>query len=254
MTWELALRAVIKALVLSPGLFVVLLLLAVLAWRSFLGRFMAVFTAALLYLASTGFGAGWLARGLETYPPLDPAQMPNDVEALVVLMAGRQTAAREYGDADTISRLSMDRLAYAVALHRRTGLPLILSGGRAGAEGPPLAELGRETLERLFGLEPLAIEAESATTWENAQRLGELLDGLGLARVVVVTHAWHMPRAMLSLEGAGVNAVAAPTYFISGTDHEPQWRDWLPSAGHLADTSYLLHEYLGGWWYREFGG
>jgi uncharacterized SAM-binding protein YcdF (DUF218 family) len=259
MTWELALRAVLKALALPPGLFVVLILLAVMAWRSFLGRLMAVVTAALIYLLSTGFGAGWLAEGLEVYPPLDAAQLEaREVEALVVLMAGRQTAAPEFDGEDALSRYSLERLAYGVRLHRASGLPLVLSGGRAGAEGPPLAELGREALAETFGVQPLAVETESATTWENAHRLGELLQQLGIRRIALVTHAWHMPRAVYSLEQAGVDLVAAPTGFVGRRDNPPEdgveWRDWLPGAGNLHDSALLLHEYLGGWWYRQFGG
>ena len=255
MTWELALRAVLKALALPPGLFVVLILLAVMAWRSFLGRLMAIVTAALIYLLSTGFGSAWLAEGLEVYPPLDAAQLETrGVEALVVLMAGRQTAAPEFGGEDAVSRFSLERLAYGVRLHRASGLPLVLSGGRAGAAGPPLAELGREALVGTFGVQPLAIETESATTWENAQRLAELLQQRGIRRVALITHAWHMPRAAYSMEQAGVDVVAAPMAFIGHNDDPLTWRDWLPGAGHLYDSTLLMHEYLGGWWYREFGG
>jgi uncharacterized SAM-binding protein YcdF (DUF218 family) len=252
---DLALRAVLKALALPPGLFVVLLLLAVMAWRSFLGRFLAVLTAALIYLLSTGFAAGWLALGLEVYPPVTAAQLREQgVQALVVLMAGRQTGAPEYGGRDTVSRFSMDRIAYAVALHRRTGLPIILSGGRAGADGPPLAELGREVLEGLFDVQPLAVEVESANTWENATGLAALLAERRIGRVAAVTHAWHMRRALYSLQLAGIDAVAAPTYFVGDTDGEFSWRDWLPSINALHDSTHLLHEYLGGWWYRAWHG
>jgi uncharacterized SAM-binding protein YcdF (DUF218 family) len=258
MSWEFPLRAVLKALALPPGLFVVLLLIAVLFWRSFFGRFLAVATAAAIYLLSTGFAAAWLAEGLETYPPVTAKDLKTQgVQAIVVLMAGRQTAAPELGGRDTVSRLSMDRLSYAVRLHRASGLPLVLSGGRAGADGPPLAELGAAVLRELFDVEPLALEDSSDNTWQNAAQTADLLEARGLKRIALVTHAWHMPRALLSFHRAGIAAIPAPTYFI----HKPEgtapgadrwsWTDWLPSIQRLLDSTLLLHEYLGGFWYRE---
>jgi uncharacterized SAM-binding protein YcdF (DUF218 family) len=252
MTWELALRGVLKALVLPPGIFVLLLLLALMGWRSLLGRLLALVSIAALYLLSTPFMAGWLATGLETAPPADPAALRGQgVQAIVVLMAGRQTAAPEVGG-DTVSRLSMDRLLHAVRLQRATGLPLIVSGGRAGADGPPLAELAAEVLQDDFRITPLALETTSNTTWENAHYLADLLAERNIAKVALVTHAWHVPRARYSLEQAGVAAVPAPTYYIH---REPprDWRDWLPDAGSLANSANLLHEYLGLIWYQARG-
>jgi uncharacterized SAM-binding protein YcdF (DUF218 family) len=252
MSWEFALRGVLKALVLPPGIFVLLLLLAVLSWRTVLGRMLAVITAAGLYLLSTPFMAGWLAAGLETAPPADPAALRTQgAQAIVVLMAGRQTAAPETGG-DTVSRLSMDRLLHAVRLQRATALPLIVSGGRAGADGPPLAELAAQVLRDDFGVTPLALETESNTTWENAHYLADLLRERAIAKVAVVTHAWHMPRALYSLEQAGVAAQPAPTYYIHRAPPR-EWRDWLPDAGSLANSANLLHEYLGLAWYRQQG-
>lgn len=249
MSLDLVWRGLLKALVLPPGSLVLLLLFALLAWRS-LGRLLVLLTAAALYLLSTPFMAGWLATGLETARPADPATLRDQgVQAIVVLLAGRQTAAPEAGG-DTVSRLSMDRLVHAARLQRATGLPVILSGGRAGADGPPLAELGARTLQDDFGIAPLALETDSNNTWENAHYLAPLLTEQGIAKVAVVTHAWHIPRAEYSFAQAGVATLPAPTYFVH-RDTPPQWNDWLPSAQALADSAKLLHEHLGLFWYQQ---
>ena len=252
MTLEFALRTALKSLALPPGVFVVALMLAVLFWRSFLGRFLAVATAAAIYLLSTGFAVGWLSEGLETHLPVNAAELKGKgAQAIVVLMAGRQERAPEFGDRDTVSRLSMDRLSYAARLHRESGLPIVLSGGRAGADGPPLAELGGEVLSSLFGIEPLALETESDNTWQNARNTAALLQALKIERVAVVTHAWHMPRALLSFDQTNLSTLPAPTYFAHKTGGRTTWQDWLPSINNLQTSSFLLHEYLGGLWYRE---
>lgn len=250
MNWEFALRKLVEILVLPPGVFAAALLLALLLWRTVFGRLLVVCTAAALYLLSTPFAAAWLAEGLETVEPAVPARLKaRGVQAIVVFMAGRQTAAPEIGG-DTVSRLSMDRLIHAVRLQRATRLPVILSGGRAGADGPPLAELGAQVLKKDFGIEPLVLETESNTTWENAQKLAPLLTARHIGKVALVTHAWHMPRARYSLEQAGIGVVPAPTYFIH-RNQPGEWSDWIPSAASLADSANLLHEYLGMIWYRR---
>ena len=250
MTSELFFRTLLKSLALPPGLFVLLLLLALVTWRSAVSRILVLASAAGMYLLSTSFMASWLAEGLEIYQPVNPeALKTQQTQALVVLMAGRQTLAPEYG-ADTVGRYSMDRLAHAARLHRETGLPIVLSGGSHKKGEVSLAALGAETLINQFNIEPLARETESTSTWENAQHVAQLLRQHQLQKVAVVTHAWHMPRALYSFERAGVSAVAAPTYFIH-KEFNPTWNDWIPNASSLQDSAHALHEYLGLLWYKN---
>ena len=250
MSSELVLRTLLKSLALPPGLFVLLLLLALVTWRSAVSRILVLISAAGLYLLSTAFMASWLAEGLEVYRPVDAAELKaQQTQALVVLMAGRQTLAPEFG-ADTIDRYRMDRLAYAARLHRESGLPIILSGGSFRQNEISVAALGAETLISQFDIEPLALETESRNTWENAQNVAQILRQYELDKVAVVTHAWHMPRALHSLEQAGVSAIAAPTYFIH-KEGDITWDDWIPNATSFHDSAHVLHERLGLLWYRN---
>ena len=59
-----------------------------------------------------------------------------DAQAILVFLAGRTWRAPELGGDDGLSALSLQRLHHAVYLHRRTGLPLAVSGGatRAGRD------------------------------------------------------------------------------------------------------------------------
>lgn len=247
---DLATRTLLKAWLLPPGLFVLALLLALLLWRKALGRLLVVLAAAGIYLLSTAQVSAWLAEGLESYPPLSVEQARNaDAGAILVLMAGRYSHAPEYQGRDTIGPSSMTRLDYAARLQRQTGLPLIIAGGPAGSPDEPLAQLAAEYLIGQFGIQPLALDKESDNTWENAINSREILDRLGIDRVLVVTHAAHMPRAMLSLRLAGIEAVAAPTRFLRRSGPQ-RWQDWLPGSRALVDNTSLLHEYLGLLWYR----
>lgn len=249
MSLDLFYRLYLKSLVLPPGLFIVMLAVALVAWRWRFSRVLVFITAAGLYLLSTLTVEHWLAKGLETYPPVVPSALRTQgVKALVVLMAGKQIKAPELG-ADTVDRMSMDRLAYAVRLHRETNLPIILSGGGYGKNAPAFAELGAEALTTLFGITPIALETNSRSTWQNAHEVAQVLRELKIEKIAVVTHAWHMPRALYSFSQAGVSAVAAPTYYIHRVGKITP-SNLVPTAASLRNSIYALYEYAGLIWYH----
>ena len=92
-------------------------------------------------------------------------------------------------------------------------------------------------------------ESASHTTWENAQFSRVITERYDVTHILLVTHAWHMKRAVYSFEQAGFRVTAAPTAFISS--HNPfKLMDFLPQANALRDSALLLHEMLGLCWYR----
>lgn len=245
----LSATVVIGNLLLPPAVLGLILLEALVVFRSRRGAaFVLVFlvTVALLGLSLPGV-AGYLCRGLEEYPPLQVEQIDPQAAAIVVL-AGGAVAAREY-QGNTINALSLERLRYGARLHRVTGLPLMLVGGYRVAEGSPEAELMARALEKDFGLEAAWLESESRNTAENARFAAKRLREIGIGHVLLVTHAFHMPRAVNQFEAHGIDVQAAPTRFCGGEG--PRWTpaDFVPN-GHAFYWSYLaLHEYLGGLWY-----
>jgi uncharacterized SAM-binding protein YcdF (DUF218 family) len=240
---------IVKALILPPGGILLLALLGLALGRRFAGKLFIVVALAGLYLLSTPFGAERLLAGLERYPALSTQDIRSSTaEAIVVLGGGRYPNAPEYGG-DTVGGLQLERLRYAARLARQTGLPVIPSGGNAMREGPPEALLAKQALEQAFGVRVEAIEDKSRTTWENAYLTKELLDRLGIGKVLLVTHAWHMPRAVEIFRRADVDVIPAPTAFYHSDDLEQELTDWLPSAQSLLLSYFALHEYLGRVWY-----
>ncbi len=163
----------------------------------------------LLFALSTPLVATWPTLWAQTPPGTEP---PADAEAIVVLGGDVLPHAPEYGGA-TVGPLTLERLRYAAHLHRATGLPLLVSGGVVRTGWPPVAKLMRQVLEDDFGVPVRWIEPHSASTAENASLTAAILAGAGVRRIVLVTHAWHAPRALASLREVGLEATAAPTIF-----------------------------------------
>jgi uncharacterized SAM-binding protein YcdF (DUF218 family) len=252
------LYSIAKILVLPPTCFFVLLLLGLLLakWKQRLGRAYLWCLLLDVYLSTTPFIAGELMAPLQPYAAVDPRYPDADVEAIVVLGAGVYSAAPEYPSPEaegapgfTTGPLTLQRLQYGAFLAKATGQPILVSGGPSGA-APALtvAEAMRLTLRREFGVEAAWVEEESRSTFTNAQLSAAQLHAAGIRKFYLVTHAWHMPRAMAAFEGLDVEAVPAPTRFVSRS--ELSWRDFLPSTRAFRTTYYAVHEWLGLAWHR----
>lgn len=105
-----------------------------------------------------------------------------------------------------------------------------------------------KVLREDFGVEVFTIEAQSRTTYENAVKTSVLLKELGIERVAIVTHAWHMQRSMRAFHSRGVDAIAAPTAFVGHV--RPKASALLfPHGSALHNSATVLYEYIGQLWY-----
>jgi uncharacterized SAM-binding protein YcdF (DUF218 family) len=248
MPQDTLLRSVLIAVALPPGPSIVLLLLAVLFQSPRARAVFLVLGLASLYFSSLSVTAAWLRGRLDIYPPVALEHVA--AEAIVVLGADRRGDAVEFGG-DTMSGLGLERLRYAAWLHKKTGLPVLASGGSPGGGKAPEAELMRAVLKE-FGVETRWTEGGSANTYENGLFSSRLLKGVGIGEILLVTHAWHMPRALEAFEKAGMRVVPAPVGAMGGGSggDAGSFRDWLPKASALHMNYYALHEMLGRLWYR----
>jgi uncharacterized SAM-binding protein YcdF (DUF218 family) len=199
----------------------------------------------LLYTLSTRFVADQLLHALEA-PWRNPLVIGTG-QAIVVLGAGRYFNAPEYGS-DTVNAQALVRLRYAANLHRATGIPILVAGG--SPDGAPHAEATdmAATLDQDFRVPVAWIEDKSHTTLESARLSRKLLGAAGIHTVYLVTHAWHMPRAVQAFEHSGFTVIPAPTGYA--TRYRITVLDFFPDARALADSSRWFHEVLGIAWYR----
>jgi uncharacterized SAM-binding protein YcdF (DUF218 family) len=240
----------LKALVLPPASLALLVLLA-LAWRRrpLLGRGLAAFSAMGILALSLPIVAARLMAGVEPYPALTAADLSEPAaQAILVLGAGRYTGAPEYGG-DDVGALTLQRLRYAARLQRLTGLPLYVTGGSPPGESPPLGRLMARVLREDFQVPVSGVEDLSQNTRENALYSAELLTRRGITHVFLVSHAWHLGRAVPAFQSAGLQVTPAPTAFVHRDTPGVERGDFLPGGRALLYSYYAVHEYLGQAWY-----
>jgi uncharacterized SAM-binding protein YcdF (DUF218 family) len=190
------------------------------------------------------------------------------VEAIVVL--GGATQPAEYPRPIVELNGAADRVIYAAWLyHQGHADSLLLSGGRIPWQSP--AQLDLETpaeemalIMKMLGVPEAAIrlEKESRNTYENALFSKRLLEKQDIERIILVTSAMHMPRALRLFEAQGLEVVPAPV------DYRVVQSDWvnkegislpqfilrlLPGADNLSLTTSAMKEYIGMLYYTLRG-
>jgi uncharacterized SAM-binding protein YcdF (DUF218 family) len=148
------------------------------------------------------------------------------------------------------------RCRHVADLYRRgPPRPVLVSGGKVDARvpGPAFAEVMRDFLLQLgVPVKDLIVEDASRTTYENAVESHKLLDGRGIRKIVLVTDAVHMNRALGCFRKQGLDVVPAPCHFQAGR-LEGSVRDYLPNADAAASCRDVIHEWAGTAWYWLHG-
>jgi uncharacterized SAM-binding protein YcdF (DUF218 family) len=120
--------------------------------------------------------------------------------------------------------------------------------------GPTLAEAMRDFLVELgVPSSDIILESRSRSTYENALQSARLLKDRGIRKIILVTEAAHMPRALGTFRKQGLEAVPAPCHYISTAWFERPLLGLLPAPGTLRESQGVLHEWLGMAWYRLRG-
>lgn len=229
------------AIVLVPPVNLVALALAgVLLGR----RRLAGVALALALLLALPLVADTLMTSLETGLPAGGAGPPP--QAIVILGGDVRAIAGPPGELP--GPLTLARLQGGAALARAAHLPVLVTGGIVDPDGPPVAEVMAASLAQDFATQARWIEPRSATTWENARFSAAMLRPAGITRVYVVTHAWHMRRALIAFADTGLAVTPAPL----PRDRPPRLRlrAFLPQVGAWRKSYWALHEWIGCAWYE----
>ena len=243
-------------LALPTGLVLLLLLAGLLLRRRGL-----IWTALVFFwVSSMPLASNFLARALENGAERLEATSMVAADAIVVLSEGRVMAP---GAAAISEWTDGDRFWSGVALYHAGKAPiLVFTGG--GAPWQPNVKPEGEVLigyAKTLGVPSKALRTTGlvVNTAEEAQAVTTLLgrqviDGNGLAqntKVLLVTSAYHMPRAKRLFERAGLTVIAFPVDFqVEESSRTFSVMGFLPSAGAFKSTEMAWRETIGRAYYK----
>ena len=157
-------------------------------------------------------------------------------DAIVVLGGGMAPAAPpEVTDPDLSE--AADRLWQAARFYHAGIAPKIIASGGSDDNldgGPSTSEaeaMRRFLLDLGVPDKAIVLEDQSLNTIQNMLNVRRLVKG---DRILVITSAYHIPRAAKYAELAGLNAAFSGVDWSRPTTLRPSWEDWIPDVGALA--------------------
>jgi uncharacterized SAM-binding protein YcdF (DUF218 family) len=240
------LHKILPVLILPTGL-VILLLLAGLLLR----RRWPLWTAlALFWLCCTPVVSDALMTWVEGGGPrLEAAEMPS-ADAIVVLGEGRDIAP---GPAAVSEWIDGDRFWGGIALYQAGKAPLLVfTGGWLpwAPSAPPEGEVLMRYARKL-GVPEIALHTTGkvVNTEAEAQAVAELLRQKSRTRVLLVTSAFHMPRALKLFQETGLVVTPFRVDYQVDAAEEFTVRSLIPRAEKFRKTEIAWREMIGRAWY-----
>ena len=241
------LKQFIKAIVLPPMPWLLLLLAVAIFWPRLWARKLLLITVLVIVALHSGPVNYALRYPLESrYPPTVDPRAVEPYDAIVVLTSS-MTPAEGLIPFPTIDEYMFRRLDEAWRLYRIHPKPVIVSGGHVNPFTPPMNEnqIARNYLI-LWGVPKAHVigENKSRDTFESALEVKKILRQRGWKRYLLVTSAVHMPRSMLAFNSQAPEAIAAPGDFSLGKFRLSPF-DFFPNEGVARKIFIALHEYVG---------
>lgn len=231
--------------------FWLLLLLVIGLWR----RWARVLTLAIVAAVALFPVASPLMRMLEGQHPANPA-LPSQIEGIIVLGGAEETAAFQLLGLPGMNGAGERLTAGAALALAHPEARLIFTGGTAdlaGLRDNTGPSRMTQALWESLGVDPARIETEdrSRTTAENARLLHGMLTPQPGQSWLLVTSAWHMPRALDSFQRAGWEGLTPWPVDYRAAGRGIGLKLDLPA--HLMDLNIAIKEVVGSLAYRLAG-
>lgn len=245
------LNKILPVLFLPLGVVIILLLYAIIRVK----RWPVFVALVILYLAGIPFVGDRLIGSLESRFPAVPPSQVEAADAIVVLGGIFGPPVTE-GILPNVTETG-ERLEAGIVLAQLNKAPwLIFTGGRLPWENRPRLEgddSKAQAIVRGVSPEKIIVTREVANTADEARAVADLMREHDWHRIILVTTAWHMPRAVLLFKRSGVDCIIFPVDFRSSTARTSGLLDFIPNAGALTNTETALREYYGYWFYAVTG-
>jgi uncharacterized SAM-binding protein YcdF (DUF218 family) len=184
---------------------------------------------------------GWLER---QYPYHEPAEFP--VADAIVVLGGNTANDRLNWFQPYDKETAIRRFQTAEQLYLAGRAPkIVLSGGALSGDVSEAQGMAHAMRQAGIPESALILENESRTTYENATLTEDELKDHHIGKVLLVTSALHMTRAMAAFRKQGVTAIAAPSLpqIVLPPDHSVD--PWLPDQRTFDASRSIIKEYTG---------
>ena len=237
----------ILPLLVSPLFLIIILVLWGSLYRS---RRAGIAGIGILIVCSLPVFSNKLISYLEKDYSLIPPANAKTADAIVVLSGMVRTIDGANGLEYEWSEAS-DRIFAGIDLIKENKAPvLVLTGGKLPwSVGIPEGEHLRDIAEKLGVPNDVILLTENVqNTDQEAKAVAKLLNK-DVPNIILVTSAFHMPRAQKVFEAAGIIVSPFPVDFLSGAD-KTTLIHFIPSAGAFRDTSFFVREIIGRLYYE----
>jgi len=190
---------------------------------------------------TTLMAGGWLEHRFVQRP----ADQYPTAQAIVVLgghiQGNRRNWFEPYEPANVVGRETL-----AAELYKAGRAPLILlSGGALVGNISDTANMARNLQGAGIPAEAILQETQSQSTLENALLTQETLRRHEINRILLVTSALHMPRAMAAFDNTSIEVTAAPLAPQIKLPENIIQKPWSPDLHTLLASRSIIKEYTG---------
>jgi uncharacterized SAM-binding protein YcdF (DUF218 family) len=209
-----------------------------------------LFGVVILIFCSLPIISDKLINYLEKDYSLQDASAINNADAIVVLSGMIKTIKvndklkYEFGGA-------VDRILSGIDLFKnnKASLLILTKGQLPWSLGKPEGEYLKEFAIK-FGVpeESILLTDNVQNTDQEAKSVKKLLN-LNDAKVILITSAFHMPRAKKVFEASNIKVIPFAVDFIS-SHQKLTFMSFIPSTGALSGTSFFVREMIGRLYYN----
>lgn len=187
----------------------------------------------------------WMLNPLETRYPANPA-LPNKIDG-VILLGGAEIAHHSHlwNQVELGSAAERD-LAFMKFLRAYPDARFVFTGGSGKLVDNEFkeSEVARMLLlDHGFDISNIIFEDQSRNTYENAKLAYDLIHPGPDENWILITTAWHMPRAMGVFQTSGWPVIAYPVDHYTYPDEH--FRLTLNFAGNLSILKTAIKEWIG---------
>jgi uncharacterized SAM-binding protein YcdF (DUF218 family) len=243
------LLSAVLSMILSPFNWVILFLLLAYFLKSKKLKKLSIISAIALFIV---FGnQALLDQYAKMWQPKPVVLAPGSEYSCGIVPGG---FASPDADANGYFNATADRFIQAVKLYKTGHIRHILISGGNGKENEKSFREAVWVRSELVAIgipdSVIFTEDKANNTNENAIYSKQILDSLHLAPpYLLITSAFHMPRAALVFKKAGVDVVPFPCNYNIGRGSFSAW-DLIPTPSTLLGWDAFLKETVGYWWYK----